>query len=105
MTKTTDELIEEFLAKGGVIEKLESIEPEWNRRVGSTTKKVPELMTLAEGELMFGKKQKRTHKIKVPDYSGINLDLIPKHLHDFIKKPVEKKQDVDNKGDATNETN
>lgn len=101
MGKTTEELIEEFLANGGEIEKLDPVEVEDSNPVGSTTKKIPELMTLAEGELMFGKKQKRTKK-KEPDFSNIDLDLIPEHLHHIIKKPAKKKQG--NKGEATRET-
>ena len=44
--KTTQELIDEFLAKGGEIEVLEAIKPEEKKLVKSTTKKAPELMTL-----------------------------------------------------------
>lgn len=104
MTKTTDELIKEFLDNGGEIEVLEPIEVENRYIIGSTVKKAPELMTLGEGEDMFGKKQKRKKSKKEPDYSGINLDLIPKHLHNIIKKPVNNEQDSD-KGEATDETN
>ena len=75
--KTTQELIDEFLANGGEIEILEPVLPEEKHLVRSTTKKVPELMTLPEAELKFGKKQVKRKKIKVPDFSNINIDLIP----------------------------
>lgn len=105
MTKTTEELIEEFLANGGEIEKLDPVEVEDKKVIGSTVKKVPELMTLAEGELMFGKKQTRKTKKKEPDFSGINPELIPEHLHKFIKSPAKEKEAGENKGDAASETN
>jgi len=90
--KTDNELIEEFLANGGEVERLETIEPEYKSVIGSTVKKVPELMTLKEGELMFGEKQKRRKKKKKElDFSKIDLDLIPEHLHDIVGKPREEK--------------
>lgn len=104
MAKSTEEMIEEFLANGGVIEKLDPVEVEDKKVIGSTVKKVPELMTLAEGELMFGKKQTRKTKKKVPDFSGIDESLIPEHLHKFIKKPAIE-ETGDNKGEAASETN
>ena len=85
MSKSTEELIEEFLANGGEIEKLEPVVPEYKNRVGSTANKVPTLMTLPEGELMFGRKQVKKKKVKVPDYSHINMDLIPEHLKKLLK--------------------
>lgn len=105
MAKTTQELIEEFLANGGEIEKLDPVEVEDKKTIGSTVKKAPEIMTLAEGELMFGEKSKRRKKKKVPDYSGIDMSLIPEHLHKYIKKPADDEQGVDDKGGATSETN
>ena len=105
MKKSTDELVEEFLANGGKIEKLDYIEPEDKKTIGSISKKAPEIMSLAEGELMYGEKQKRKKKVKEPDYSDIDMSLIPEHLHEFIKKPASDKQDVDDKGGATSETN
>lgn len=104
MNKTTEQLIEEFLANGGKIEKLSTVESSTRSVVGSTSKKTPELMTLAEGELMFGKKQERQKKEKEQDYSDIDLSLIPDHLHEFIKKSAKKEQDI-NKGDDESEAN
>lgn len=83
--KTTEELIEEFLAKGGKIEKLPPQEVEDTRKVGATTKKVPNLKTLPEAELLFGKKQVKRKKEKKPDYSNINMDLIPDHIKELLK--------------------
>lgn len=106
MEKTTEELIKEFLDNGGKIEKLPPVEVDDKQVISSISpSKVPELMTLAEGEQMFGKKQKRKKKKKEPDYSGIDMSLIPEHLHEFIKnKPATDKQDDANKGGTKNET-
>lgn len=84
--KTTEEMIEEFLANGGKIEKIEYQEPEVKNTIGNINKKTPELMTLAEGQHMFTKKQKRRKKKKKVDLSGIDMSLIPEHLHDIVKK-------------------
>lgn len=84
--KTDQELIEEFLARGGQIEKIENIEHVQKNTVGSINKKIPTLMTLAEGEDMFGEKNDREKKEKEPDYSDINISLIPEHLHKFLTK-------------------
>ena len=92
MSKTTEELIEEFLANGGEIEVLETIEPEDDRRVRSTQKKVPELMTLPQAEHMFGKKQVKKKKVKEPDFSNINIDLIPEHLRGIMKQSAATKE-------------
>ncbi len=92
MSKTTEEKIEEFLANGGKIEVLEPVEHEHPYVVRSTTKKVPELMTLPEAEHMFGKKQVKKKKVKVPDFSNINIDLIPEHLKGIITKATTKEK-------------
>ena len=57
--KTNEELIEEFLANGGEIEVIPPVEYDNTQTIGSTTKKVPKIMTLPEGEFMFGRKQTR----------------------------------------------
>ena len=105
MNKTTEQLIEEFLAKGGKIEKIPYVDPDNSQTIGSTNKKVPQIMTLAEGEELFGEKQKRKKKIKEQDFSSIDLDLIPEHLHHIIKKPASDKQVGDHKGGNESETN
>jgi hypothetical protein len=91
--KTTQELIDEFLEKGGEIEVIPSISPEERHLIRSTAKKVPELMTLPEAELKFGKKQVKKKKIKIPDFSNINIELIPKHLRG-IMKPAPTKEEL-----------
>lgn len=103
--KTTEELIQEFLKNGGEIEKLDPVEVDDKQTIGSTVKKVPQIMTLAEGEHMFGKKQKRKTNNKKQDFSSIDIDLIPEHLHHIIKKPASDKQDGNHKGGNESETN
>lgn len=76
--------MKEFLAKGGKIQKLPTEPFEKDHKIGSTTKNVPQLKTLAEGELLYGKKKKVTKKVKEPDYTGINMDLIPDHIKKLI---------------------
>lgn len=83
--KTTEELMKEFLAKGGKIEKLPAAPYEVSYKVSSTTKSVPELKTLAEGELLYGAKSKSRKKTKKADYSNINMDLIPDHIKTLLK--------------------
>lgn len=84
--KTDKELIEEFLQRGGEVQKLDTIEYDKSAVIGSTSKKVPNLMTLGEGEEMFGEKQDRVKKEKEVDFSNINVDLIPEHLRKFMVK-------------------
>jgi hypothetical protein len=96
------ESVEEFLARGGKIEKLDPCGEIKDKPIGSISKQKPQIMSLAEGELMFGKKSKRVKKEKEPDYSDINFDLIPEHLRKILN-PVPQ-QDKD-KGDNINETN
>lgn len=55
--KTDQELLEEFYKNGGIVEKVESIEPKSKTNVGSIVKKTPALMTLSEGEELFGEKK------------------------------------------------
>jgi len=84
--KTIEELTEEFLAKGGEVEILPTEEPIIKKPViGSLNKKIPVLKTLPEAELMYGKKQVKKKKKKIPDYSSINMDLIPDHLKELLK--------------------
>ena len=92
MNKTIEELTKEFLDKGGEIEVLDPMSIEDNRKVRSIQKKVPELMTLPQAEHMFGKKQVKKKKIKEPDFSNINIDLIPEHLQGIIKQSATTKE-------------
>lgn len=82
--KTNEELINEFLANGGEIEKVDSIPLKSKTNVGSICKKTTNLMTLSEGEELFGEKQDRVKKEKEADFSDINIDLIPEHLRKFM---------------------
>ena len=84
--KTDQELIEEFFARGGTVEKITHVEMQNRQVIGSTSKKTPNLLTLQEGEELFGEKQDRVKKEKEADFSGINVDLIPEHLRKFMTK-------------------
>jgi hypothetical protein len=84
--KTDQELIAEFFARGGLVEKIDHIEYEKRQVIGSTAKKVPILLTLPEGEELFGEKQDRVKKEKVVDYSDINFNLIPESLRKSLEK-------------------
>jgi hypothetical protein len=80
MTKSNEELIEEFLANGGEIEQLPPVEENVEtNQVGSVTKKIPQIKTLAEGQLLYAKKQK-SRKKKKPNYDDIDLKHIPEHI-------------------------
>lgn len=100
--KTTEQLLKEFLAKGGRIRKIPAEPFDNEQKVSSTAKTVPELKTLAEGELLYGVKKKVKTKTKKPDYSGIDMDLIP----DNIKKLINYKEqtDVNQNKEESNET-
>jgi hypothetical protein len=91
------ETIEEFLARGGKIDKVDLTGEPKQKTIGSVTKKTTTIMTLAEGELYFAEKGKRNKKVKEPDYSGINFDLIPPHLRSLLA-PAENK--IDKTGDS-----
>lgn len=91
-----NETIEEFLARGGNIEKLDIQGEVKDRAIGSVTKQKASIMSLAEGELLFGEKGKRTKKVKESDYSNINFDLIPESLRKILN-PAPQQAD---KGDS-----
>lgn len=99
--KSDRDLIKEFLEKGGQIEKIDYVEPTHRPNIGSTNKGPPNLLTLGEAEELYGVKQNREKKKKTPDYSGIDLSLIPEHLHKFITQPAQ--QENNNEGDTENE--
>jgi hypothetical protein len=96
------ETVEEYLARGGQIEKVDLTGEPKQKVIGSVTKKTTTLMTLAEGELYFAEKGKRSKKVKEPDYSGINFDLIPEHLRKILNPAP---QQEDKEGDSENEAN
>jgi hypothetical protein len=96
------ETVEEFLARGGKIDKVENPTTIKQKPLGSVTKKQTSLMTLAEGELYFAEKGKRTKKVKLTDYSNINFDLIPEHLRKIIN-PAPQQEVSKDKGETENE--
>lgn len=102
--KTTDELLKEFLANGGEIQKIHAEPYEYSTKVSSTTKKIPELKTLVEGEFLYGVKKKSKKKIKTPDYSDINMDLIPDHIKKLINFS-DKESDNNQNKEETHEAN
>ena len=97
MEKTTEQLIQDFLAKGGQIEVLPSAEYVDNSVIGNLNKRPVNLMALQEAELMFGERNNKEVKIKKQDYSSINMDLIPEH----IKRLILSKSDNDNTKEQT----
>lgn len=97
MEKTTEQLIQDFLAKGGQIEVLPSAEYVDNSVIGNLNKRPVNLMALQEAELMFGERNNKEVKIKKQDYSSINMDLIPEH----IKRLILSKSDNDNTKERT----
>lgn len=97
MEKTTEQLIQDFLAKGGKIEVLPSAEYVDNNVIGNLNKRPVNLMALQEAELMFGERNNKEVKIKKQDYSSINMDLIPEH----IKRLILSKSDNDNTKEQT----
>lgn len=100
MKKTTEELLEEFLANGGKIQKIPAVPYEQDHKIGSTSKKIPEIKTLAEGELLYGEKKKVKRKKKEPDYSGINMDLIPEHIKKLLNYSDEESEANQNKEES-----
>ena len=99
----SNETVEDFLKRGGQIEKFDGHNDQKAKVIGSTVKKQVNIMTLAEGELYFAEKGKRDKKVKVADYSEINFDLIPEHLRKIINPAPQ--QEVNDKGDEKNEAN
>ena len=97
MEKTTEQLIQDFLAKGGQIEILPSAEYVDNSVIGNLNKRPVNLMALQEAELMFGERNNKEVKNKKQDYSSINMDLIPEH----IKRLILSKSDNDNTKEQT----
>lgn len=85
--KTTEEMMKEFFNKGGEVTKIPTVPYETSNRIISTTKSAPELKTLAEGELLYGEKKKVNVKKKIPNYSDIDMSLIPDHIKSIIKYP------------------
>jgi hypothetical protein len=84
MKQTTEQLIEDFLAKGKQIEVLPSAEYVNKNVIGNLNRRPVTLMALQEAELMFGERNNKEVKIKKQDYSSVNMDLIPEHIKRLI---------------------
>lgn len=97
MSKSKEQMIQEFLDNGGQIERLPTIEVKTNEMIGSLTKKQTTLLTLEEAEQLYGEKSIREVKNKKPNISGINMELIPDHL----KRLILSKQDSDTTKEET----
>lgn len=82
--KDKDELIQDFLDQGGVIEILPTIETTTKNVVNSLTKKQVSLISLADAELFYGEKNSKTGKPKKASTENINFDLIPEHIKNLI---------------------
>ena len=61
-------------------------------------------MTLPQAEHMFGKKQVKKRKKKEPDFSDINIDLIPEHLRGIINKKLATKEKLSETNKDTRST-
>jgi hypothetical protein len=81
------ETIAEFLARGGVIKRIEAQKPEdVNTLLKSTVAKTPQLYDLGDAAFYFPEEKKpRKRKKKELDLSGINMALIPAHLRETLK--------------------
>lgn len=93
------ETVEEFLARGGQIEKHDLTGELKKKIIGSITKKQTTIMTLSEGELYFAEKGKRNKKVKEADYSDIDFNLIPESLRNIIN-PAPQQESNKDKGEA-----
>ncbi len=83
MSKVTKkETIEEFLARGGVIKRIDATPPEEVKEsIRSTSNKVTQVYELGDAAFYFPEnKPPRKKKSKPMDLSGIDLSLIPANL-------------------------
>ena len=79
------ETIEEFLARGGTITKVEAQEiPQDENRVVSTKGGGAQIMSLHDGGIYYA--EGRAKKAKPPIKDTINLAVLPAHLLKFIPK-------------------
>lgn len=92
MSTTKKETIEEFLARGGRIQKFECVEPEEKNQPirSNTTGGLPEIMTLSDGAHYFGetRKKKPTRKDFLKKLEKSNL---PKEVIDSLTKNIKGK--------------
>lgn len=87
--KAKVESLEEFLARGGKVERVESEQLEEDANImRPTIMGPPDLYTLDEAQHFFGVKKKKAPKKNVkPDFSDIDRSVIPKGLqHIFEEK-------------------
>jgi hypothetical protein len=88
------ETIEEFLARGGQITKVPSVVPENNKNiVNSKTTIGHDMMSLGEGEFLFGKTSAKVSPMKKrvndEDFSKmLESSGLPSNMIDSIKKAV-----------------
>lgn len=81
------ETIEEFLARGGKIQKIDPQPiPDSTTIVKSTAKTPVKLQSLAEGAHFFAEKTKRTQPKKELDLTGIDMELLPDGLAEIFQK-------------------
>ena len=97
MSKSNDDMVNEFLSNGGQIEILPTVETKKSEIIGSLTKKQTNLLTLEEAEYLYGEKSIREVKNKKQNISSINMELIPEHL----KRLILSKQDSDTTKEQT----
>ena len=85
---TSSETKEEFLARGGEVQRIETIEPEVNRLVKLTNPGPPKLHTLPEAAFMFGettrRKKKSAEEIRKKKLEKIDKSLLPDKLKDIL---------------------
>jgi hypothetical protein len=76
------ETLEEFIARGGVVKRIEAQHSDEQKEVvRSTTAKAVQLYELGDAAFYFPEnKPPRKRKIKPLDLSGIDMSLIPAHL-------------------------
>ena len=110
MEDITDQLIKDFLAKGGQIEKLDPVIHETSYVVRSTMTKVPELKTLAEAEELYGEKRvvkrnpARIHK-QLEKIDKEALGEYADELADIFEKYKNIAEETEEKGGVQVETN
>lgn len=78
MKKT--ETLNEYLARGGTITKIDGINTAKPQITKSVNPGPAVILSLQEGDLFYGEKSTRAKKEKTPDLSGIDLSNIPEEL-------------------------
>lgn len=89
--KVRAETIEEFLARGGQIEKLPAAEDQLKQVIPQVSNTSPELCSLADAPDIFGEKTKRTK----PRVSTIDKSKLPESLHPVYDKLLKEEVDCD----------